>query len=123
MDKNFSFIYCNSNLNHKMTDNNERLNAHINLLFNELKDIKIAIYIFNTVDKEWDRRIQEKEVTDYSVIRTTLYESLVFKVFLGLNKIFADSKEYSLYKATNQVEQSFCDNKDIKKIIAEIRKK
>lgn len=104
MDKNFSFIYYNSNFNHKMTDNNERLNAHINLLFNELKDIKIAIYFFNTVDKEWDRRIQEKEVTDYSVIRTTLYESLVFKVFLGLNKIFADSKEYSLYKATNQVE-------------------
>ena len=88
MDKNFSFIYYNSNFNHKMTDKNERLNAHINLLFNELKDIKIAIYFFNTVDKEWDRRIQEKEVTDYSVIRTTLYESLVFKVFLGLNKIF-----------------------------------
>ena len=36
---------------------------------------------------------------------------------------FADSKEYSLRKATNQVEQSFHDNKDIIKIIAEIRKK
>lgn len=123
MDKNFNFVYYNPNFDHEMTDNNEWLNVHINLLFNELKDIKIAIYIFNTVDKEWDRRIQEKEVTDYSVIRTTLYESLVYKVFLGLNKIFADSKEYFLYKATNQVEQSFRDNKDIKKIIAEIRQK
>lgn len=44
-------------------------------------------------------------------------------MFLGLNKIFADSKECSLHKATNQVEQSFRDNKDITKIIVEIRQK
>lgn len=123
MDKKFDFVHYNSNFKHEMTDNNEWLNVHINLLFNELKDIQIAIYIFNTVDKEWDKRVQEKEVPDYSIVRTTLYESLVYRVILGLNKIFADSKECSLYKATNQVEQSFRDNKDITKIIVEIRQK
>jgi|GEM_PF-3831678 len=123
MDKNFNFADYNPNFDHEMIDNNEWLNVHINLLFNELKDIQIAIYIFNTVDEEWDRRVQEKEVPDYSIVRTTLYESLVYRVFLGLNKIFADSKECSLRKATNQAEQLFRDNKGITKIIAEIRQK
>lgn len=123
MDRNFDFAHYNPNFDHEMIDNNEWLNVHINLLFNELKDIQIAIYIFNTVDEEWDRRVQEKEVPDYSIVRTTLYESLVYRVFLGLNKIFADSKECSLRKATNQAEQLFRDNKDLTKIIAEIRQK
>lgn len=123
MDKDFDFAQDNPNFDHEMADNNEWLNVHISLLFNELKDIQIAIYIFNTVDEEWNKRVQEKEAPHYSIVRTTLYESLVYRVFLGLNKIFADSKEYSLRKATNQVEQLFHDNKDIKKIIAEIRQK
>lgn len=126
MDKDFEFVQDNPNFDYEMADNNEWLNVHINLLFNELKDVQIAIYIFNTVDKEWDKRVQEKEVPDYSIVRTTLYESLVYRVFLGLNKIFADGKEYSLLKATNQVQQSFRNNEnyeDIKKIIAEIRQK
>ncbi len=58
MDKNFDFAHYNPNFDHEMTDNNEWLNVHIDLLFNELKDIQIAIYIFNTVDKEWDKRVQ-----------------------------------------------------------------
>lgn len=123
MDKNFDFIHYNPNFDHEMTDNNEWLKVYINLLFNELKDIQTAIYIFNTVDKEWDKRVQEKGVPDYSIVRITLYESLVYRVFLGLNKIFADSKECSLYKTTNQVEQSFRNNKDITKITVEIRQK
>ncbi len=123
MDKNFDFAHYNPNFDHEMKDNNKWLNVHINLLFNELKDIQIAIYIFNIVDQEWDKRVQEKEVPEYSIIRTTLYESLVYRVFLGLNKIFANSKEYSLYKATNQVEQLFRDNEDLAKIVAEIRQK
>ncbi len=103
MDKDIDFAHYNPNFDHEMTNKNERLNIHISLLFNELKDIQIAIYIFNTVDEEWDKRVQEKEVPDYSIVRTTLYESLVYRVFLGLNKIFADSKECSLHKAINQV--------------------
>lgn len=95
MDRNFDFAHYNPNFDHEMIDNNEWLNVHINLLFNELKDIQIAIYIFNTVDEEWDRRVQEKEVPDYSIVRTTLYESLVYRMFLGLNKIFACSRTYS----------------------------
>ena len=75
------------------------------------------------MDKEWDRRVQEKDVPDYSIVRTTLYESLVYRVVLGLSKIFSDSKEYSLRKATNQVEQIIRDNKNTGRVIAEIRQK
>lgn len=123
MDKNFDFAHYNPNFDHEMKDKNEWLDFHINLLFNELNDILIATYIFNMVDNEWNKRVQEKEEIGYSIVRTTLYESLVYRVFLGLSKIFADSKECSLYKATNQIEQAFRDNKDIMKIILEIRQK
>lgn len=80
MDKGFDFAHYNLNFDHEMADDNEWLNVHINLLFNELKDIQIALYIFNTVDEEWNKRVQEKEVPDYSVVRATLYESLAYHV-------------------------------------------
>ena len=123
MNDDFDFAQYNQNFDHEFADKHEWLDVHINLLFNELKDIRIAVHIFNTVDKEWDRRVQEKDVPDYSIVRTTLYESLVYRVFLGLSKIFSDSKEYSLRKATNQVEQIIRDNKNTGRVIAEIRQK
>ena len=123
MNDDFNFVQYNQNFDHEFTDKHEWLNVHINLLFNELKDIWIAVHIFNTVDKEWDKRVQEKDVPDYSIVRTTLYESLVYRVVLGLSKIFSDSKEYSLCKATNQVEQIIRDNKNTGRVIAEIRQK
>ena len=103
MNDDFNFVQYNQNFDHEFADKHEWLDVHINLLFNELKDIWIAVHIFNTVDKEWDKRVQEKDVPDYSIVRTTLYESLVYRVVLGLSKIFSDSKEYSLRKATKQV--------------------
>ena len=103
MNDDFNFVQYNQNFDHEFTDKHEWLNVHINLLFNELKDIWIAVHIFNTVDKEWDKRVQEKDVPDYSIVRTTLYESLVYRVVLGLSKILSDSKEYYLRKATKQV--------------------
>lgn len=123
MNDDFNFVQYNQNFDHEFTDKHEWSNVHINLLFNELKDIWIAVHIFNTVDKEWDKRVQEKDVPDYSIVRTTLYESLVYRVVLGLSKIFSDSKEYSLRKATNQVEQIIRDNKNTGRVIAEIRQK
>ena len=123
MNDDFNFEQYNQNFDHEFTEKHEWLDVHINLLFNELKDIWIAVHIFNTVDKEWDKRVQEKDVPDYSIVRTTLYESLVYRVVLGLSKIFSDSKEYSLCKATNQVEQIIRDNKNTGRVIAEIRQK
>lgn len=123
MDNNFKFERDNPNYDYEFASNNEWLDVHINLLFNELRDIQTAIYIFNIVDKEWNKRVHDKDVPEYSTVRITLYESLVYRVVLGLNKIFADSKEYSLLKATNQVEQLFRSNKEILNIIQEIRYK
>lgn len=123
MDDKFYFEQYNQNFDHEMSDKHEWLDIHISLLFNELKDIRIAVHIFNTVDGEWNKRVLEKDVPNYSIVRTTLYEALVYRVFLGLNKIFSDSKEYSLRKATNQIEQICHDNENVAKVITEIRKK
>ena len=123
MDNNFKFERDNPNYDHEFASYDERLNVHISLLFIELRDIQTAIYIFKIVDKEWKQRVHDKDVLEYSAVRTTLYESLVYRVVLGLNKIFADDKEYSLLKATNQVEQLFRKNKAILDIIQEIRYK
>ena len=70
MNDDFNFVQYNQNFDHEFTDKHEWLNVHINLLFNELKDIWIAVHIFNTVDKEWDKRVQEKDVPDYMTYET-----------------------------------------------------
>ena len=64
------------------------------------------------------------ESIKYSAIRTILYESLPYRIVLGLSKIFVGGKEYSLRKTVNVAEQmnDFKDRDDIKLIVKEILK-
>lgn len=117
------FSQYNQNFSHELADENDRINLHLNTLFLELQDIYTATYIFRTVDSEWGERVQAKDVPNYSTVRTILYESLVYRVILGLSKIFANNKEYSLNKAANQIEQTYKNNCEIKNVVNEIRKK
>ncbi len=95
------FSEYNQNFSLELIGKDDEINLHLNTLFLELQDIYTATYIFRTVDTEWDKKVQEKDVPDYSTVRTVLYESLVYRVILGLSKIFANHKEYSLSKAVN----------------------
>lgn len=104
-------------------DENDQLGIHLSTLFLELQDIYTTTYIFKVVDSEWDKRVQEKDVPDFSTVRTILFESLVYRVILGLSKIFANNKEYSLSKAANQIEQTYKNNDEVKSTINEIRQK
>lgn len=79
------------------------LNLHINLMYNEIHQIWNTIYIFETVEKEWNRRIENGEKINYSAIRTILYESLPYNIILGLSKIFVGEKEFSLSKTINVI--------------------
>ena len=118
-----NFSQYNQNFSHELTGENDQMNVHLNILFLELQDIYTATYIFRTVDSEWDKRVREKEVPDYSAVRNILYEALVYRVILGLSKIFANNKEYSLSKAANQIEQINKNDSEVKSAINEIRQK
>lgn len=107
----------------RLTGENDEINLHLSTLFLELQEIYTATYIFRVIDAEWDKRVYQKEVPDYSTVRTILYESLVYRVILGLSKIFANQKEHSLLKATNQIEQIYKNNSEVKDAINEIRQK
>ena len=117
------FLQYNQNFIVELSGENDWINIHLSTLFLELQDIYTSIYIFTTVDCEWDKRVQEGEVPEYSVVRNVLYEALVYRVILGLGKIFANHKEYSLSKTVNQIEQIFKNNREVKNIIDEIRQK
>lgn len=117
------FSEYNQNFSLELIGKDDEINLHLNTLFLELQDIYTATYIFRTVDTEWDKKVQEKDVPDYSTVRTVLYESLVYRVILGLSKIFANHKEYSLSKAVNQIEQIYKNNSEVKTAIKEIRQK
>ena len=117
------FSQYNQDFNNEFTCGTDWMDLHLNTLFLELQDIYTATYIFRTVDTEWDKKVQEKDVPDYSTVRTVLYESLVYRVILGLSKIFANHKEYSLSKAVNQIEQIYKNNSEVKTAIKEIRQK
>lgn len=99
------------------------LNIHINLMFNELCEVQNTITIFRTVEKEWNRRVESKEKIGYSAIRTILYESLPYKIVLGLSKIFVGETEYSLLKTINVISQmqEYKSNNEIKELIVKIR--
>ncbi len=117
------FPVYNQNFNNELTNENDFISVHLNTLFFELQDIYTAIFIFRVVDSEWDKKVREKDVPNYSTVRTILYESLVYRVILGLSKIFANHKEYSFSKATNQIEQIYKNNSEVKSTINEIRQK
>ena len=117
------FSQYNQKFSHELIGGNDQINVHLSTLFLELRDIYTATYIFRTVDSEWDKRVQGKEVPDYSTVRTILYETLVYRVILGLSKIFANHKEYSLSKVANQIEQIYRNNSEVKNSINEIRQK
>lgn len=102
----------------------EWLDVHINLMFNEINEIQNTIYIFEVVDNEWNRRVNNGEKVNYSAIRTILYESLPYKIILGLSKIFVGNKEFSLLKTIHVISQmdEYKENQEIIKIIKNIEK-
>jgi len=116
-------LQLNKNFDSEIPDVMTWLDIHINTLLLELQQIHTAVYIFKTVDEEWNRLVGTNSPPGYSAIRTSLYEALVYRIILGLNKIFSNSKEYSLLKATNQIEQLKLKNESIEKLIKEIRTK
>lgn len=122
MQISYDITQYNANYSHEFSDITEILDIHINMLYNELIDIYRAIYIFEIVQKQWIYRYQECNPLGYSSLRTTLYESLIYRIVIGVSKIFANSKEYSLIKAVNQLEQQSND-KNVKKLINEIHVK
>lgn len=117
------FWEYNEDFSCELTGENDRLNLHLSTLFLELQDVYTAIYIFRVVDDEWNRKVSEKAPPEYSTVRSIIYESLVYRIILGLSKIFSDKNGYSLHKVINQIEQLYPNKKEIREVLIEIRKK
>ncbi len=111
------------NFDNDVNSKEDWLNLHINLMFNEIHEIKNTIYIFETVEKEWNRRFENGEKINYSAIRTILYESLPYKIILGLSKIFVGEKEFSLSKTINVISQmsDYKNSHKVKTIIKKVK--
>lgn len=111
------------NFDDEVENKSDWLNIHINLMFNELCDVQNTIIIFKVVENEWNRRAENGEKIDYSAIRTILFESLPYKIVLGLSKILVGETEYSLLKTINMISQmqEYKNNKEIKELIVKIR--
>lgn len=111
------------NLDHEVSNDQEWLEIHIHEMINEIIEIEYAIKIFKIVDGEWKDNPDLKGQITYSPIRTTLYNSLVYRVLLGLSKIFIGKQEFSLVKTVNKISQmeNYRNDKEIMTIINEIR--
>ena len=97
-------------------------NVHINMLYNEVNEVRLAFKIFKTVEKEWEIRAGEKRVT-YSAIRTILYESLPYRIIMGLSKILVGKDGGALLRAINVISQlaEFNADVNVKAVIKKIR--
>lgn len=56
------------NFDDEAADKKEWIDYHISFMFNEINEIRNTIYIFETVDNEWDRRYEAGEKIGYSEI-------------------------------------------------------
>lgn len=83
---------------------NDWYNAHINMLYNELCEIRDALFVFGEVEKEWGKRTECKMIS-YSRIWSIIYNALLYKVIMGLSKILVGTKEFSLEKTINVISQ------------------
>lgn len=104
----------------------EKLNLHINMMYLEMQDIKKAIFIFKTVQKEWNRRYEDGEKIGYSAIRTVLYESLAYRIILGWSKIMSRKTrktEHSLLKVINIVSniEEYKNDNDVMVVVEKVR--
>lgn len=86
--------------------------VHINMMYNEANEVRMAFKIFKTVEKEWEVRAEEKRVT-YSAIRTILYESLPYRIIMGLSKILVGKDGGALQRAINVISQLEAFNTDV----------
>lgn len=99
--KNFDYeLDAEENAGHS----SEWYNVHINMLFNELCEIRDTLFVFEEVEKEWEKRAEHKLIS-YSSIRSIIYNALPYKVIMGLSKIFVGTKEFSLEKTINVISQ------------------
>lgn len=79
-------------------------NVHINMLYNELCEIRDTLFVLGEVEKEWEKRAECKLIS-YFRIRSIIYNALPYKVIMGLSKIFVGTKEFSLEKTINVISQ------------------
>ena len=110
------------NFDFEFDNNADWWNVHINTMYNEANEVKIAFKIFQTVEKEWEVRAEEKIVT-YSAIRTILYESLPYRIIMGLSKILVGKDEGALQRAINVISQlkEFNTDVNVKSVIKKIQ--
>lgn len=110
------------NFDNEVNNKEAWVSLHMHFIMMELCEIRDTLYIYKTAKREWDSRVQEKKI-NYSRLRTTLYNTLPYRIILGLSKIFIGSKEYSLLKTLNILEQmtEFKNNQEVKATIDEIR--
>lgn len=78
--------------------------VHLEMLYGELCEIRDTLFVFEEVNKEWEKRAEEKSIA-YSGIRTIIYYALPYKVIMGLSKIFVGTKEFSIEKTINVISQ------------------
>ena len=101
---------------------NDWYNVHINMLYNELCEIRDTLFVFGEVEKEWEKRAEFKLIS-YSRVRSIIYNALPYKVIMGLSKIFVGTKEFSLEKTINVISQRdvYKQKKKVREAVENIR--
>ena len=101
---------------------NDWYNVHINMLYNELCEIRDTMFVFGEVEKEWEKRAEFKLIS-YSRVRSIIYNALPYKVIMGLSKIFVGTKEFSLEKTINVISQRdvYKQKKKVREAVENIR--
>lgn len=96
--------------------------VHVSMLFLELCDIRDTLFVFQEVRKEWDKRAEQKAIS-YSRIRSIVYESLSYRIIMGLSKVFVGKKEFSIEKTINVISQweMYKEKSGVKLAIKDIR--
>lgn len=119
MEKKLNLIRC---FDDEVEGKKDKMNIHVNMLYLEAIQVRNSMYVFEVIDKEWSRRAASEDKLSYSEVRTILFESLAYRIVLGMSKLMGDSTGYTVIKACRTIDQmsEFKTNADVKKATRDI---
>lgn len=112
-------IFLKQKFDNELPDQYSKDLIHLHTLLMEMRRLYTAIEIIKIVKYEIDYRAKNKIKKRYLAISHILYESLIYRIILGITKIFSDREKRGINKYINIVRYRYYD-KNVQGILENI---
>lgn len=112
-------IFLKQKFDDELPDQYSKDLIHLYTLLLEMERLYTSIEIVKIINAEWEFRLENKLKLEYSITRNVLYESLIYRIILGITKIFSDREKRGINKYINIARYRYYD-KNVQGILENI---